>query len=38
METRFEAAFLKAVKKHPSIRKMVKKKVDMIIERLVAYS
>jgi hypothetical protein len=28
METRFEAAFLKAVKKHPSIRKMVKKKAS----------
>jgi len=32
METKFEAAFLKAVKKHASIKKLVKKKVDMIIE------
>ncbi len=32
METRFEAAFLKAVKKHASIKKQIRKKVDMIIE------
>ena len=36
METRFEAAFLKAVKTHASIRKLVKKKVDMIIEDPIA--
>lgn len=36
METRFEAAFLKALKKHASIKKLVKKKVDMIIENPVA--
>lgn len=28
----FEEGFLKALKKHASIKKMVKKKVDMIIE------
>lgn len=32
MNIKFEAAFLKAVKKHASIKKLVKKKVDMIIE------
>ncbi|MEZ4526475.1 MAG: hypothetical protein R2941_11200 [Desulfobacterales bacterium] len=32
MEIRFEASFLKALKKHSSIKKLVKKKVDMIIE------
>ena len=32
METQFEAAFLKAVKKHASIKKLVKKKIDMIIQ------
>ena len=36
METKFEAAFLKAVKKHASIKKLVKKKVDMIIENPIA--
>jgi len=36
MEIRFEAAFLKALKKHASIKKSVKKKVDMIIENPVA--
>ena len=30
METKFEAAFLKAVKKHASIKKLVKKKVDAL--------
>jgi len=32
MEVRFEKAFLKALKKHSSIKKLVKNKVDMIIE------
>ena len=36
MEARFEGAFLKAIKKHASIKKIVKKKVDMIIENPVA--
>ncbi len=36
METRFETAFLKAVKKYTSIKKLVKKKVDMIIENPIA--
>ena len=31
METHFETAFLEALKKHASIKKLVKKKVDMII-------
>ena len=33
----FEAAFLKAVKKHSSIKKQVKKKVDMILENPIAF-
>ena len=37
MESRFEKAFLKAVKKHASIKKQVKQKVDMIIENPVAF-
>ena len=36
MEAQFEAAFLKALKKHSSIKKLVKKKVDMIIENPIA--
>ncbi|VAX25285.1 hypothetical protein MNBD_NITROSPINAE02-649 [hydrothermal vent metagenome] len=32
IEGRFETAFLKAVGKHASIKKQVRKKVDMIIE------
>lgn len=36
IETRFEAAFLKAVKKHAAIKKAVQRKVDMIIENPVA--
>jgi len=36
MEAHFEAAFLKGLKKHASIKKLVKKKVDMIIENPVA--
>ena len=31
MKARFETTFLKAVKKHASIKKMVQKKVDMIL-------
>jgi len=37
IEPRFETAFLKAVKKHASIKKQVKQKVDMIIENPVAF-
>lgn len=33
----FEGAFLNALKKHSSIKKQVKKKVDMIIENPVAF-
>jgi len=36
METRFETAFLKAVKKHASIKKLAKKEVDIIIENPIA--
>ncbi len=36
MDIKFESAFLKAIKKHSSIKKQVKKKVDMIIEIPVA--
>lgn len=36
MEARFETAFVKAVKKHASIKKLVQKKVDMIIENPVS--
>ncbi len=36
IESRFETTFLKALKKHSSIKKQVKKKVDMIIENPVA--
>ena len=36
METKFEAAFLKAIKKHSSIKRLVQKKVDMIIENPIA--
>jgi len=32
METKFEDTFLSALKKHASIKKAVKKKVDMIIQ------
>lgn len=31
METKFEDAFVKALRKHSSIKKLVQKKVDMII-------
>lgn len=36
METRFEAAFLKAMTKHANIKKLIQKKVDMIISNPVA--
>ncbi len=36
METRFSPPFLKAIKKHSSIKKLLKKKVDMIIESPIA--
>nr|MBF0223598.1 type II toxin-antitoxin system mRNA interferase toxin, RelE/StbE family [Desulfobulbaceae bacterium] len=32
MDIKFEAAFLKSLKKHSSIKKQVQKKVDMIID------
>ena len=37
IEARFEAAFLKALKKHAAIRKLVKNKVDMILENPIAF-
>ena len=36
IEARFEAAFLKAVKKHASIKRQVQKKADMIIKNPIA--
>ena len=36
METKFETAFLKSIIKHTSIKKLVRKKVDMIIENPIA--
>jgi mRNA-degrading endonuclease YafQ of YafQ-DinJ toxin-antitoxin module len=36
MEARFETAFLKAVKKHASIKKLVQNKVDMILQNPIA--
>ena len=36
MEARFETAFLKTLKKHASIRKLVKNKVDMSLENPVS--
>lgn len=36
MDIQFETAFLKAVKKHASIQKQIRKKVDMIIENPIA--
>jgi len=36
METKFEAVFLKALKKHALLKKLVRKKVDMIIENPIA--
>jgi addiction module RelE/StbE family toxin len=32
MEARFESAFVKAMKKHASIKKLVQRKVDLIME------
>lgn len=37
MESRFENEFLKAVRKHASIKHLVRKKVDMIMENPVAF-
>ncbi len=37
MKAIFESDFLKAVKKHASIKSLVKKKVDMILENPVAF-
>ncbi|MDA3970401.1 MAG: hypothetical protein PF442_03530 [Desulfobulbaceae bacterium] len=37
MESIFEDAFLKALKKHASIQKLVKKKVDLILENPIAF-
>ncbi len=36
IEAKFETVFLKAVKKHASIKAQVRKKVDMIIENPIA--
>ena len=36
METRFETAFLQALKMHTSIKKLLKKKADTIIENPIA--
>jgi len=36
MEAKFEKAFIDALKKHSSIKKQVKKKVDMILDNPVA--
>ena len=37
MKAQFEDAFLAALKKHASIKKLVKKKVDLILEAPVAF-
>lgn len=37
MEAKFEHAFLQALKKHASIKKLVKKKVDLILENPIAF-
>jgi addiction module RelE/StbE family toxin len=37
MNVQFEATFLAAMRKHASIKKLVRKKVDMIIENPVAF-
>ena len=37
MEIQFEKAFLKALKKHASIKKAVKNKVDLIVQNPIAY-
>jgi len=36
MDAQFEAAFVKALKRHAAIKKLVKRKVDMIIENPLA--
>ena len=36
IEAKFEEQFVKALRKHAAIRKLVKKKVDMIIENPIA--
>lgn len=37
MEAKFEAAFVKALRKHASIKKTVQNKVDMIMENPIAF-
>ena len=37
MEIQFEETFLKALKKHASIKKAVKNKVDLILQNPIAY-
>jgi len=37
MDAKFESAFLTAMKKHAAIKKLVRKKVDMIIENPIAF-
>lgn len=37
MHVQFEDAFLKALKKHASIKKAVKKKVDLVIQNPIAF-
>ena len=37
MEIQFEEAFLKALKKHASIKKAVKSKVDLIVQNPIAF-
>ncbi len=36
IDAKFETAFVEALKKHASIKKLVKKKVDMVLENPVA--
>jgi addiction module RelE/StbE family toxin len=37
MDAKFESAFLTAMKKHAAIKKLVRKRVDMIIENPIAF-
>ena len=37
IEAKFEAEFMKALKKHSSIKKLVQRKVDMILENPIAF-
>ena len=37
MEIQFEEAFLKALKKHATIKKAVKNKIDLILQNPIAY-